>query len=95
MYTMEVVLEDLRQLIIFGLDPVLWWKYSALFGEDCAKERTRNIKECSLRTQQKAGFSENTMKKIETTFNNSFIKEKSETEVNPATQGNTIMEKER
>lgn len=85
MYTMEVVLEDLRQLIIFALDEALWWKYSTIFGEDCVKERVKNIKECSLRTQQKAGFSDTTMKKIETSFNNSFIKDKSETEVNPAT----------
>ncbi|KAL4434715.1 hypothetical protein ABPG74_017135 [Tetrahymena malaccensis] len=89
-----VVLEDLRQILLFQIDEEAWWKYIILFKKNCVEKQSVDISECSERAIAFSGLTPTNLKKLKSSFNESFVP-KSSTEDEYAINDNQVFETEK
>ncbi|EAS07544.2 PA domain protein (macronuclear) [Tetrahymena thermophila SB210] len=94
LHNREVVLEDLRQILLFQLDQEAWWKYILLFKKNCVEKQEVKISECSERVIGFSGLTPNQLRQFRTSFSESFVP-KSTTDDEYAINDNEIFETER
>ncbi|KAL4483545.1 hypothetical protein ABPG72_016826 [Tetrahymena utriculariae] len=94
LHNREVVLEDLRQILLFQLDQEAWWKYILLFKKNCVQKQVVDISECSERAIAFSGLTPNLLKNLQASFSESFIP-KSTSDDEYAINDNQIFETEK
>lgn len=58
MFSRDLVLEDLKQIVILSQSEGLWWKYVLQFAQDCVSSQVKNIANCSNKVLLAIGASE-------------------------------------